>query len=226
MTINHTYIISSDILYLLVLKEVYVTLNIYWLQWRVQEFVRGGGGNWVFLFAFQLFRGGSAQKIAEKMLFPAKKGANYNSLTFALMTFFFCFSISRSLEGGHAGPLPPPLDTRLGCECQRFELVVQYYRWCDVYYVLPPFTLTPFSVSSSPFPLLLSPFSFSPSPFPLSLSALSYPPFPSTYLLSLLFPFSLYLSPFRFLFPSLPFSLYPMMPIPTSLRTPPWQTPH
>ena len=76
-----------------------------------------------FFFAFHFFRGGGpAQKLAEKKTFSTRKVAKYrwNSLIFALMTFFylfifiyffFCFSISR---GGGPRPLGPPLDTRLG----------------------------------------------------------------------------------------------------------------
>ena len=79
-------------------------------QARVQEFVRGGAKSerlFFLLFNF-LGGGGPAQKIPEKMTFSTKKVAKY-SLKFALMTFFFGFSISR----GGAGPLdPPPLDTR------------------------------------------------------------------------------------------------------------------
>ena len=91
------------------------------IQARVQEFVRGGAQNlkaFFFFFFFNFSGGGPAQKLAEKMTFSTKKVAKHrrNSLIFALMTlffffFFFCFSISR---GGGAGPLGPPLDTRLG----------------------------------------------------------------------------------------------------------------
>ena len=65
-----------------------------------------------FFFVFQFFRGGPAQKLAEKMTISTKKVAKHrwNSLIFALMTFFlfyyffFCFSISR----GGGRPLGPP----------------------------------------------------------------------------------------------------------------------
>ena len=70
-------------------------------QARVQEFVRGGAQNlkgfFFFFFCFFCFsifqRGGPAQKIAEKMIFLTKKVAKYrwNSLKFALMTFFSSF---------------------------------------------------------------------------------------------------------------------------------------
>ena len=44
--------------------------------------IRKGGGrksdlNFLFFFAFQFFKGGPAQKIAEKMIFPTKKVAKY-----------------------------------------------------------------------------------------------------------------------------------------------------
>ena len=45
-------------------------------QARVQEFVWGGGGQNLkafFFFAFQFFREGPAQKIAEKMIFSTSK---------------------------------------------------------------------------------------------------------------------------------------------------------
>ena len=51
-------------------------------QWRVQEFVRGGGENLNFFFVFQYFKGGPAQKIADKMIFPTKKVAKYKLLCF------------------------------------------------------------------------------------------------------------------------------------------------
>ena len=41
---------------------------------------KGGGGESLkgfLFFAFQFFKGGSAQKIAEKMIFPTKKVAKY-----------------------------------------------------------------------------------------------------------------------------------------------------
>ena len=42
-------------------------------QWRVQEYVRGGQ-KFKRLFFLSLFQGGgTAQKIAEKMIFPPKK---------------------------------------------------------------------------------------------------------------------------------------------------------
>ena len=45
-------------------------------QWRVQEFVRGVAENMKgFFLAFQFFKGGPAQKIVEKMIFPTKKVA-------------------------------------------------------------------------------------------------------------------------------------------------------
>ena len=50
--------------------------------------------NVAFFFAFQYLRGGgAAKKIADKIIFPTKKVAKYrwNSLKFALMTFFFAF---------------------------------------------------------------------------------------------------------------------------------------
>ena len=49
-------------------------------QWRVQEFVRGGGENWKdFFFCITIFQGGGgpAQKIGEKMIFPTEKVAKY-----------------------------------------------------------------------------------------------------------------------------------------------------
>ena len=58
---------------------------------------KGGGGGSEnqkrFFFAFQFFKGGPAQKIAEEVIFPTKKVAIYkwNSLKFALMIFFFSF---------------------------------------------------------------------------------------------------------------------------------------
>ena len=83
-------------------------------RWRVQEFVRGGGGAKFFFWAFQFFKGGGlAQKIAEKMTFLIKKVAKYmgNSLKFALMNFFFAF---RFLGWGGGGQAPcPPLVMRL-----------------------------------------------------------------------------------------------------------------
>ena len=67
---------------------------------------KGGGGENLkgFFFAFQFFKGCQAQKIAEIIIFPTEKVAKYrrNSLKFALMTLFFCFSISR---GGCFRPL-------------------------------------------------------------------------------------------------------------------------
>ena len=47
------------------------------LQARVQEFVRGGPKSESLFFAFQYFRGGSAQKIGEKMILPTKNVAKY-----------------------------------------------------------------------------------------------------------------------------------------------------
>ena len=48
-------------------------------QARVQEFVRGGGAqNLKVFFCFSIFfGGGAAQKIAEKIIFSAKKVAKY-----------------------------------------------------------------------------------------------------------------------------------------------------
>ena len=49
------------------------------MQWRVQEFVMGGGGQKSerLFFSFQYFKGGPAQKIADKIIFPTKKVAKY-----------------------------------------------------------------------------------------------------------------------------------------------------
>ena len=59
----------------------YITKNefMYDIQWRVQEFVRGGGENRkINFFCLSLFQGGgAAQKIAEIMIFPTKKVAKY-----------------------------------------------------------------------------------------------------------------------------------------------------
>ena len=65
-------------------------------QWRVQEFVRGGGQKTrkAFFFAFQFFQGGPAQEIGEKIIFPTKKINFYGG-------------------GGGARAPGPPLDTRL-----------------------------------------------------------------------------------------------------------------
>ena len=56
------------------LKELYH-------QWRVQEFVRGGGGGenlkGFFFLLFNFSREGSAQKIADQIIFPTKKVAKY-----------------------------------------------------------------------------------------------------------------------------------------------------
>ena len=55
------------------LKELYH-------QWRVQEFVRGGGGRKserIFFLLFNFSREGPAQKIADKIIFPTKKVAKY-----------------------------------------------------------------------------------------------------------------------------------------------------
>ena len=48
-------------------------------QWRVQEFVRGGGENLkgFFFLPFNFSREGPAQKIADKIIFPTKKVAKY-----------------------------------------------------------------------------------------------------------------------------------------------------
>ena len=81
---------------------------------------RGGPKSESFFFFFLLFNfsgGGPAQKLAEKMIFSTKKVAKYrwNSLIFALMTFFFFFFFFafQFLGGGARAPGPPPLDTRL-----------------------------------------------------------------------------------------------------------------
>ena len=93
---------------------LYTLLKINYNQARVQEFVRGPQNlKACFFFGCSIFQGGGrAQKIDDKMIFSTKKVVKYwwNSLNFALMTFFFGFSISRG------GPRPlgsPPLDTRL-----------------------------------------------------------------------------------------------------------------
>ena len=54
------------------LKELYH-------QWRVQEFVRGGGrkSERIFFLLFNFSREGSAQKIADKITFPTEKVAKY-----------------------------------------------------------------------------------------------------------------------------------------------------
>ena len=49
-------------------------------QWRVQEFVRGGGRKFesLFFLHYNFSRGGGpAQKIGEKMIFPTEKVAKY-----------------------------------------------------------------------------------------------------------------------------------------------------
>ena len=50
-------------------------------QWRIQEFVRGGGGRKseriFFFLLFNFSREGPAQKIADKIIFPTKKVAKY-----------------------------------------------------------------------------------------------------------------------------------------------------
>ena len=52
-----------------------------YIQWRAQEFVRGGGRKSERLFfAFQFFKGGPAQKIAEKIMFPTKKLQNIGEI--------------------------------------------------------------------------------------------------------------------------------------------------
>ena len=52
-----------------------------YLQWRVQEFVRGGGAKISFFLLFNIFQGGgAAQKIADKMLFPTIKVAKFQNL--------------------------------------------------------------------------------------------------------------------------------------------------
>ena len=75
------------------------------VQWRVQEFVKGGQKSERFFFGYSIFQWGGP---AQKMMFLTEKVPKYmcNSLKFA---FFFAFHF---LGGG--GPLdPPPLDTRL-----------------------------------------------------------------------------------------------------------------
>ena len=55
-------------------------LNAHILQWRVQEFARGGGEgkNLKGIFWLSIFQERSpAQKIAEKLIFPTKKVAKY-----------------------------------------------------------------------------------------------------------------------------------------------------
>ena len=52
-------------------------------QWRVQEFLRGGGrkSERLFFYFFYFSRGGGpAQKIAEKMIFPTEKVANIGEI--------------------------------------------------------------------------------------------------------------------------------------------------
>ena len=82
------------------------------IQWqaRVQEFVRGVRGaqnlkGFFFIYFISMYSWVPAQKIDEKMIFSTKKVAKYrwNSLKFALMTFFLAFQFL----GGGAGPLPP-----------------------------------------------------------------------------------------------------------------------
>ena len=86
VSIHESILVSLAWLHLLIISS---------LQGRVQEFVRGGGENLKVFFVFSLFQGGgAAQKIADKMIFPTKKVSKYrwNSLKFALMTFFFRFN--------------------------------------------------------------------------------------------------------------------------------------
>ena len=96
------------------------------VQARVQEFVRGGAQNlkafffffFFFFFAFQLFRGGPAQKLAaEKMTFSTIKVAKYNICSDDL--FFFCFFlfffVFQFLGGGAQAPWAPPPWTRACC---------------------------------------------------------------------------------------------------------------
>ena len=63
----------------LIIIDVHILLRHgYTTQARVQEFVRGGGGqNQKAFFFFQIFRGGPAQKIAENMIFSTKKVAKH-----------------------------------------------------------------------------------------------------------------------------------------------------
>ena len=89
-------------------------------QARVQEFVRGGAQNLkAFFFAFQFFRGGAAQKIAEKMIFSTNKVAKYrwNSLTFA----FFLLSI---FQGGGGSSENSWENDRLARASSTWNLVV------------------------------------------------------------------------------------------------------
>ena len=48
-------------------------------QWCVQEFIRGGGrkSERLFFLLSNISRGGPAQKIADKIIFPTKKVAKY-----------------------------------------------------------------------------------------------------------------------------------------------------
>ena len=70
-----------DMLHVCYSSSVHLYMAFYmYVQARVQEFVRGGGGQDLkaFFFAFQFFRGGgAAQKIDEKMIFSTKKVAKY-----------------------------------------------------------------------------------------------------------------------------------------------------
>ena len=69
---------------------------------------RGAKYEGPFFLLFNFSRGGPAQKIAEKMIHSTKKVAKHrwNSLKFALMTFFF------SIARGRPRPLAPPPWTR------------------------------------------------------------------------------------------------------------------
>ena len=77
------------------------------MQWRVQEFVWGGGGgrkSESLFFCFSIFQGGPSSENSRENNISTKKVAKYrlNSLKFALMTLF-CFSYFYAL------------DTRLKC---------------------------------------------------------------------------------------------------------------
>ena len=66
--------------------------------------IHKGGGAKIWKHFFQYFKGGPAQKLADKIIFPTKKIATYrwNGLKFALMTFFFAFQFLGGGGPGHA----------------------------------------------------------------------------------------------------------------------------
>ena len=92
---------TSHILYMIIVFIFYMHMVQFTMKWWSRQVAcpgisKGGAENLKgFLFCFSIFQGGGpAQQIAEKMIFPTTKVAKYrwNSLKFALMTFFFAFN--------------------------------------------------------------------------------------------------------------------------------------